>query len=291
MQYRENSNARALGCPLQRLFDDLVLFQRALRAFAVVLQHFLPQDCLRQPVKSGVSRQASIQVSATQCYMCDAAATSVEHVPPRCLFPEQKDLPKGLDLRKQLITVPSCNVHNTSKSQDDEYLLYALSMNIPNNPTASGHFSTKVLRAIQRRPSLIGKFAEKRIRIKVEDTQTGEVHETLALQVDRRRLEDALKMIGCALYFHHFKTNWKGTVSAYPHFLLALTEPNARELNEPVEKMAALTEEFFINEPRYGENQDVFSYQVATGQLPVEAIMLLRFYEGSRVTLLFRNGG
>jgi hypothetical protein len=163
-------------------------------------------------------------------------------------------------------------------------------MNIPNNPTASGHFSTEVFRAIQRRPSLIRKFTEKQIPVKVEDTQTGEIHETLALQVDRRRLENALEMIGCALYFHHFKTSWKGIVSAYPNFLLARTEPNAHELNEPMENMAALAEEFLLKEPRYGENQDVFSYQVATGQSPAETIMLLRFYEGSRVTLLFRNG-
>lgn len=223
--------------------------------------------------------------------MCDASVTSVEHVPPRCLFPEQKDLPEGEDLRKQLITVPSCDAHNLSKSKDDEYLLYALSMNIPNNPTASNHFSTKVLRAIQRRPSVIMKFAEKQLSVKVENTETGEIHETLAFQVDRRRLENALEMIGHALYFHHFRTSWKGRVSVYPNFLLALTESNAHELNGSVENMAALAEEFFLNEPRYGKNQDVFSYQVAAGQAPVETIMLLRFYEGSKVTLLFLIGG
>jgi hypothetical protein len=231
-------------------------------------------------------------VSVTHCYMCDAIATSVEHVPPRCLFPEQKDLPNGLDLRKHLITVPSCDVHNMSKSKDDEYLLYALSMNMPNNRTASGHFSTKVLRAIKRSPSVIRKFTEKPIPVKVEDTQTGTVYETLALRVERRRLEKTLGMIGRALYFHHFRTSWKGSVCAYPNFLLALTEPNAPELNEPMEKMAALAEKAFFNEPLYGENQDVFSYQVAAGpgQPPLETIMLLRFYEGSRVTLLFRKG-
>lgn len=228
-------------------------------------------------------------MSVTHCYMCEATATSVEHVPPRCLFPEQKDLPSGVNLRKQLITVPSCEAHNTSKSKDDEYLLYALLMNISNNPTASNHFSSKILRAIQRSPAVIRKFTEKQVLVKVEDTQTGKIHETVALQVNRKRVETALAMIGRALYFHHFKKSWRGSVFAYPNFLLCLTEANARELNEPVEKMAALAEEFFLNEPRYGENQDVFSYQVATGQAPAETIMLLRFYEGSRVTLLFQK--
>ena len=74
--------------------------------------------------------------------------------------------------------------------------------------------------------------------------------------------KDRFKMIGCGLYFHHLKTGWKGSVSAYPNFLLALTEPNAQELNEPVVKMATLAEELFINELRYGKIQDVFSYQV-----------------------------
>lgn len=229
-------------------------------------------------------------MTLSHCYMCDAAATSVEHVPPRCLFPEQKDLSEGEDLRKQLITVPSCDAHNSSKSKDDEYLLYTLSMNFQNNQTASNHFSTKVLRAIKRRPSIIKKFAEKQLPVKLEDTESGQTLDTLAFQVDQRRLENAFAMIGYALYFHHFRESWKGNISVYPNFLLALTESNAHELNEPVEKMAALTEQFFHYEPRHGANQDVFSYQVAAGQPPVETIMLLRFYECSKVTLLFRIG-
>jgi len=40
-------------------------------------------------------------MKTSTCYMCDAPETSVEHVPPRGLFPEQKDLPPGVDLRKQ----------------------------------------------------------------------------------------------------------------------------------------------------------------------------------------------
>lgn len=55
-----------------------------------------------------------------QCYMCEKPASTVEHVPPKCIFPEQKDSLGGQDLRKQLITVPACDVHNTKKSRDDE---------------------------------------------------------------------------------------------------------------------------------------------------------------------------
>ena len=223
------------------------------------------------------------------CYMCDATSTSIEHVPPRCLFPEQRDLPPDADLRRQLITVPSCRVHNTERSQDDEYLLYALVMSLPNNQTAADHFSTKILRAIARRPTVIKMFTRTQLRVTIENSETGEVQETLALQVDHSRLGQALEKIGRALYFHHFGTPYAGTVSPYPHFLLAITEENARELNAPLESMAAAAEEVVLNTPRHGENPAVFCYQFVKSQGPVSTIMLLRFYEGSKVTLLFRD--
>jgi hypothetical protein len=51
------------------------------------------------------------------CYYqgCTAQGTTKEHVPPKCFFPEGEKL--------QLITVASCPVHNSAKSQDDTYAL------------------------------------------------------------------------------------------------------------------------------------------------------------------------
>jgi hypothetical protein len=224
------------------------------------------------------------------CYMCPLAETTVEHVPPRCLFPEQKDLPPGIDLRKRLITVPSCDVHNTAKSKDDEYLLYALLLNIPNNKTAENHVFTKVQRAVERNPFLLAQFAEKQLPVFVVDRATGQGQQTVAMQVDLQRLKGSLEMIGRALYFHHFRQLWPGQVSVYPHFVLALTEPDARELNRPREQIAAAVEELVKNAPLHGNNPEVFAYQIVS-QPPTLTVLCLRFYEGSRVTLLFRDSG
>ena len=228
---------------------------------------------------------------ARACYMCDAPATSVEHVPPRCLFPEQKDLPQGVDLRKQLITVPSCDLHNGSKSDDDEYLLYALSMNIPNNQIAANHFGTKILRAIKQNPAVIARFTAEQIPVVVEDTDSGQQHETVAIKVDHQRLKRALEVIGRGLYFHHFHARWNGTVAAYPHFVLAMTEPNAEKLNEPNEKMAAIAKAYFNDLPCFCENPEVFCYQVANCAAESAVIILLRFYQGSHATLIFKADG
>lgn len=49
-----------------------------------------------------------------QCYMCDEAASSVEHAPPKCLSPEIKN--SEIDLRINLVTAPSCEEHNCKKN-------------------------------------------------------------------------------------------------------------------------------------------------------------------------------
>jgi hypothetical protein len=61
------------------------------------------------------------------CYKCGNIATSREHVPPICLFPEAKDV-FGLNFRKDLITVSSRDGHNSNKSHDDEFLMVSIDM-------------------------------------------------------------------------------------------------------------------------------------------------------------------
>lgn len=49
----------------------------------------------------------------TGCYFCGNPDVSDEHVPPQCFFPD--------DRRNALISVRSCDEHNSNKSKDDEY--------------------------------------------------------------------------------------------------------------------------------------------------------------------------
>lgn len=241
-------------------------------------------------VELAVSQNESISVTKKSCYMCSQPKTSVEHVPPRCLFPQKKDLPDGLDLRKQLITVPSCDLHNSQKSKDDEYLLYTLLLNIPNNQTAENYFFKKALRAIERNPSLIQGITKTNLPVTAVDNVTGKMHRTIAVQIDAERLHESLQSMGYALYYHHFRKPWPGTVQAYPHFLIHLTEPDARELNALNERMQQCTELLMEKRERFGENPDVFCYQLADENGSVKMIMYLRIYEGSRITLMFKNG-
>ena len=49
-----------------------------------------------------------------KCYMCDSEGATREHVPPKSFFPK--------NLRKRLVTVPSCVAHNHGQSLDIEYV-------------------------------------------------------------------------------------------------------------------------------------------------------------------------
>ena len=226
------------------------------------------------------------------CYMCEREANGVEHVPPRCLFPEQKDLPAGVDLRKQLITVPACDEHNTAKSQDDEYLLQVLAINLPANEIAKNQFLTKIMRSINRNPRLMQQIMKNPQAIVAVDESAGETHHTVALRIDDARIDSALEHIGRALYFHHFGEKWLESVRTQPDFLLVSLDPsNARELNEPVERMTAAADEIFQDSPCFGENPDVFKYQVIDGNERVKKLMRLHFYIGCRVSVLFLANG
>ena len=71
------------------------------------------------------------------CYYCNEIATPKEHTPPKCFFPKKKDLPSGSpDYRKNLITVPSCEKHNTGRSKDDEYTAVSIIMHSDNSDLA-----------------------------------------------------------------------------------------------------------------------------------------------------------
>lgn len=72
--------------------------------------------------------------------MCTASENSREHAPPQCLFPEKSDI--GRDLRRNIITVPLCDEHNSTKSADDEFLRAVILMvAVGSNEIANINFS------------------------------------------------------------------------------------------------------------------------------------------------------
>jgi hypothetical protein len=136
------------------------------------------------------------------CYMCDRDATSREHVPPQCFFPSSKDSLSGKDFRKNLITVPSCELHNSKKSGDDLYLLHAISFTYQSNQEGQHLFSKRIKKTAESHPYLLKTFFEQSERVYVNGQPT------LAFEVNMQRFENGMTCIANAIYFSHFKIRW-----------------------------------------------------------------------------------
>jgi len=214
------------------------------------------------------------------CYFCGKPATSKEHVPPKALFPELKDSPDNIDYRKNLVTVPSCDLHNSSKSKDDEYLLYVLTMSLPSNTVAKNQFLSKVMRAIEKRPELLNRVASALQPVTVHDRESGEWINTVAVQTEHSRLLSAFEHIARAIHFHEAGSVWEGKVTVVIEFTLSLGNISA---NVTQEALVVELNGSLHGVPLMGDHPAVFAYQSvvhANGK-----IMRMHFYGDSKVAV------
>jgi hypothetical protein len=221
--------------------------------------------------------------------MCDDAAASREHVPAACFFPEQKDLPTGADLRHNLFTVPSCDVHNTHKSEDDQYLWLVIMAVSGLNEIGKLMASTKGLRSINERPAVVDSFMRSATPILHFDSQTGEWHETVKAQFNINRVFTVLQHFGRALYFLHFKQKWAGRVAVFPNFANfgEATGVEARDSRRDWRAVIEMSARQMAPLERIGHNQEAFYYQVMPPGMSSSPAMRATFYGTAAVTLGF----
>ena len=218
------------------------------------------------------------------CYKCDEPATSKEHVPPRCLFPKQKDSIAKLNLRKNLITVPSCDMHNSHKSKDDEYLFFVLVSTVNGNKVSSNLFQKTLIRAFQRKPHVYKSFFTPNKEIFLQNDQ-GIFQKTLGINIDVPRFNRIIEQVASALLFHHYQTKWiSGHVRVLSNILLDTTTQEMETINRTI----ASGTERIKNTVHYlkatGENSLVFEYKAArtSGQY----MFVMSFYGGIQVAVM-----
>jgi len=216
------------------------------------------------------------------CYMCDEIATSSEHAPPRCIFPEQKDLPEGIDYRKNLITVPSCDEHNSRKSTDDEFLLFILVHGYFNNDEGRNQFSTKVLRAWERRPSFIEYLYKSQMPVIVD----GE--ETCAVNIDIDRFNKAISNICRAIYNHEYGEKWMHPFDIISPMLLAMNQENEDLINQRIHAIFKHADSGVRYEQEKGDNKPIFYYKINRKADKSYLICTFVFYGGFRIAAISR---
>jgi hypothetical protein len=134
---------------------------------------------------------AKTKMNTETCYMCDSEATTKEHAPPYCFFPETH--------RANLVTVPSCPKHNNDNSKDVEYVRNVVVSHINTNALGRVLFQ-KALRSYQRSPKLF-----RQIFKKVNPIMVGG-RETAVVKLNLTRFKIVMRAIANALYFRDFNT-------------------------------------------------------------------------------------
>ena len=201
--------------------------------------------------------------------MCNAPSTAAEHVPPKCLFPRRSEY------RKHLITVPSCDAHNSHKSKDDEYLRHVLASAPGVNSVALIVADESLVPSFERRPHLMKTFLEK-ARLVI----TG-MGETAAFQVDVTRFKRAIGGIARGIYFHETGTKLLRQTQIIWGCLLTPDLSKA-----PFFDFIRSTEH---NAPaRYkGTNPAVFRYALDLLQDGQQGLCRMQFYEGHPVYVVW----
>jgi len=192
------------------------------------------------------------------CYMCNEPATTKEHVPPKCLFPEAKDVDDNKNYKINLITVPSCDAHNTAKSKDDVYLLFFLVANIVSNDVSKQHFSSKIMRAVQRTPHVFADFAKKNTPVMLVNAEGEEIH-TAAIEIDRERFDSAITHIAHGIYYHKYNNSFSGSITVFTEGLMDLDNEDSVEFNEKVQGLGKMIDEYMKDTSMEGNNADIFT--------------------------------
>lgn len=209
------------------------------------------------------------------CYMCDAASTSREHVPPKCLFPESKDV-NGQHFRENLITVPSCDIHNSKKSKDDEFLMVSTAGVLGNNSVGYQHKFGKVDRAIRRSSNrLLEKVFLKKQHYTVK-TKNNDFIEVIWGTPDYKRLLSCYEHISYGIYHHHFGKRFIGELKIIPGYFHK-EDINARNFNQFIRDKTELE---LKNVKKYGSNNEVFYYQFTERDLSGLLLLKICLYGG-----------
>ncbi len=222
----------------------------------------------------------------SECYWCGAPATSREHVPPKCLFPELKDIASiyNDNFRKDLITVPSCYEHNLNKSKEDEILMACLAPALGNNGVAYIHTQTKLQRAFSRNTSL----RNSAFRVLKEDNLKIDKYTfpVLIVEVDNLKMLKSFEGIARGLYFYEFKQRFIGKCKIIPKYLNM--NPKIANYIALIELMAEQEQsDLHIN----GANPQIFTYQFS----PIDQYQLrgmtMTFYGKLKVYVAFQPDG
>ena len=201
-----------------------------------------------------IKTKQSVLAEFPTCYACESPKTSMEHAPPRCFFPEATDEKGNCLFRKDLIKVPSCNVHNTEKSGDDTYAVWHIA-GLKGVNQCGEMVHSKLSRMAQhdrekRNGALIKRLMGEAFGVSADGDLAG--------RLDGERMQRFLCSAARAIYFYE-------TLKKLMVPLRVTNTSNCYRDQEHLKKLIkreAFFESEMDNAPMLGANPEAFSYSI-----------------------------
>ena len=207
-----------------------------------------------------------------ECYICGGKHESDDHCPPKCFFP------KGY--RSNLMTVPSCMVHNEQQSEDDEYTREVVLSFFENNQIAYSLFDQKVKPVFERSEKAKKRFLKNTKTVYYR--QGIKFVKTIAPQIERDVFDRTMRKIGYGIYFYKFKHRWmRNLIVATP----CLYDANMRYDEQGTLVAMSREIEKHFNITYEGSNPNIFKYVFFDTETS-DTILKMVFYNGFEVYLI-----
>jgi len=213
------------------------------------------------------------------CYYCNSEATTVEHIPPKNLFPAIHEL--GIDFRKNLITVPSCEEHNNKKSNSDERLRQILVGSGLTNKIGQALLPSKWKRSFERSPKLLRDEIFQGKRVKYMSEEDTEYQVGILAKINFEEIDDLLIKICSGLYYNETGKKLTGSPFLITGFTIYLNKLQQKTNEIELSKVR----KFFSSSKCIGENPEVFYYNRRFNSNIIT--FLLVFYEYNEVLVRF----
>ena len=201
------------------------------------------------------------------CCICGIrAATTVEHVPPRCIFPPPRP--------NDTITVPACKECNESTSVEDEEFRVVVSMFAgKETPEAARLWLSKTLPTVQNNRRLLRK-AKASLKPAYLKSKGGIIFDKRDIVAWDDSPSKVIEKTVRGLYFHHYGEILADRVSVKINQVRSITMEKAQCLDS-------------LNAMTVGENQFLCRYHRANDE-PLASVWFMMFQKGLMV-IAFTN--
>jgi hypothetical protein len=129
-----------------------------------------------------------------RCVFCDGIATTRDHVPPKCMFPNPRPL--------NSVRVPACNACNGGTKLEDEYFRLVVASATSGSAEALALLKSKIGPKMQTRPALVRRLVKSTVPTDIHSPSGLYIGRRPAFHVDRKRLQIVINKIVRGLFYH-----------------------------------------------------------------------------------------